>query len=125
LVWQPPVLCEKLNESPLKQFDNNVFVKSDDSKYKTLAFWSPFINKDCQAEVNTLDELKKVSGAAANSMYFENRHMPMFKGLELGNYHLLDEFPGNSVSTALPEKVKKLMGIPADTRSFLGAYRRE
>ncbi|MFW6290447.1 MAG: right-handed parallel beta-helix repeat-containing protein [Mariniphaga sp.] len=122
LVWQPPVLCEKLNESPLKQFDNNVFVQSAFSDYKTLAYWSPFDNEECQAEVNSLDELRKVSGASANSTYFENAHMPLFKSRIIDNYHLLDEFPGTDVATELPSSVKKLMGLPAATGTFIGAY---
>lgn len=121
LVWQPAVLCEKLNETPLKQFDNNVFVKQNDS-YKTLAFWSPSQAENCQTEIKTLDELKNLSRASAKSLVLEGKHLPLFKSSVLGNYKLLDEFPGKTTATEVPANVKKLMGIPADTKGFVGAY---
>lgn len=121
LVWQPAVLCEKLSETPLKQFDNNVFVKQNDS-YKTLAFWSPSKAENCQTEIKTLDELKNLSGASAKSQFLEGKHLPLFKSTVLSNYKLLDEFPGKTAATEIPANVKKLMGIPADTKGFVGAY---
>ncbi len=122
LVWQPSVLCEKLNESPLKEFDHNVFVKDAGTNYKPLAYWSPFSNQKCQEEVKSLDELMKVSGAAANSKYFDSRHLPLFKSTIIGNYKLMDEFPGKNVASEIPASVKELMGIPLDTKRFVGAY---
>ncbi len=122
LVWQPAVLCEKLSETPLKQFDNNVFVKQNDN-YKTLAFWSPSKAENCQSEIKTIDELKNISGAATNSQYLEGKHLPLFKSTVIKNYQLLDEFPGRTATTETPANVKKLMGIPADTKGFVGAYK--
>jgi parallel beta-helix repeat protein len=122
LIWQPAVLCEKLKESPLKQFDNNVFVKEAGGSYKPLAYWSPFSNSKCQAESNSLDELKKVSGAAADSRFIEGKHLPLFKSWNLGNFQLQDGFPGKTVATELPAKVKTLMGLSAQTKNFVGAY---
>ena len=121
LVWQPAVLCEKLSETPLKQFDNNVFVKQNDS-YKTLAFWSPSKAENCQSEIKTLEELKNLSGASAKSQYLEGKHLPLFKSAHLENYRLLDEFPGKTAATETPVNVKKLMGISADSKGFVGAY---
>lgn len=121
LVWQPAVLYEKLSETPLKQFDNNVFVKQNES-YKTLAFWSPSKAENCQAEIKKLAELQELSGAAAKSQYLEGKHLPLFKSAILDNYQLLYEFPGKTAATEIPANVKKLMGIPADTKGFVGAY---
>lgn len=121
LVWQPAVLCEKLNETPLKQFDNNVFVKQN-YNYKTLAFWSPSKVDNCQAEIKTLTELQQLSGAANKSVVLEGKHLPLFKSEILHNYNLLDEFPGKTTATDIPANVKKLMGISADAKGFVGAY---
>jgi hypothetical protein len=121
LVWQPAVLCEKLSETPLKQFDNNVFVNQNDS-YKTLAFWSPSKAENCQIEIKTFDELKNLSGASTKSLVLEGKHLPLFKSAVLDNYQLLDEFPGKTVATEISATVKKLMGIPSDTKGFVGAY---
>ncbi len=121
LVWQPAVLCEKLSETPLKQFDNNVFVKQNDS-YKTLAFWSPSKAENCQSEIKSLEELKNLSGASDKSLVLEGRHLPLFKSAVLDNYKLLDEFPGKTTATEIPANVKKLIGIQADVKGFVGAY---
>jgi parallel beta-helix repeat protein len=121
LVWQPAVLCEKLSETPLKQFDNNVFVKQNDS-YKTLAFWSPSKAENCQSEIKSLAELKSFSGAAVKSLVIEGKHLPLFRSAILNNYQLLDEFPGKTTATEIPANVKKLMGTAADTKGFVGAY---
>lgn len=121
LVWQPAVLCEKLSETPLKQFDNNVFVKQNDT-YKTLAFWSPSKAQNCQTEIKTLAELQQLSGAAAKSQLLEGKHLPLFKSAVIKNYQLLDEFPGKATAAEIPSNVKKMMGIPADAKGFVGAY---
>lgn len=121
LVWQPAVLCEKLNETPLKQFDNNVFVKQNDN-YKTLAYWSPSKTENCQAEIKTLAELQQLSGAANKSIVLEGKHLPLFKSEILDNYNLLEEFPGKNTAMDIPVNVKKLMGIPADAKGFIGAF---
>ncbi len=121
LVWQPAVLCEKLSETPLKQFDNNVFVKQNEA-YKTLAFWSPSKAQNCQTEIKTLAELQQLSGAAGKSQLLEGKHLPLFKSAVIKNYRLLNEFPGKATATEIPSNVKKLMGIPTDTKGFVGAY---
>jgi hypothetical protein len=90
--------------------------------YKTLAFWSPSKAENCQSEIKTLDELKQLSGAAVKSQVLEGKHLPLFKGAVIKNYQLLNEFPGKSSATEIPANVKKLMGIPADTKGFVGAY---
>ncbi len=122
LVWQPAVLCEKLNETPLKQFDNNVFVKQNDS-YKTLAFWSPSKAQNCQTEIKSLAELQKLSGAAGKSQLLEGKHLPLFKSAVIKNYQLLNEFPGKATATEIPANVKKLMGISAESKGSVGAYK--
>jgi parallel beta-helix repeat protein len=122
LVWQPAVLCDRLKESPLKQYDNNVFVKEAGGSYKPLVYWSPFQGNDCQVEVTSVEQLKKVSGAAASIRFIEGKHLPMFKSPILGNFQLQDGFPAKDVATETPAKVKTLMGLQAQTKGFIGAY---
>jgi hypothetical protein len=121
LVWQPAVLCEKLNETPLKQFDNNVFVKQNEN-YKTIAFWSPSKAENCQSEIKTLGELQQLSSAAGKTQLLEGKHIPLFKSAAIKNYKLLNEFSGKATATDIPVNVKKLMGIPADAKGYVGAY---
>ena len=122
LVWQPAVLCEKLNQSPLKQYDYNVYVHGSESDFKTLVYWSPAANKECQQAVATLDDLQKVSGASAHSMLFENLNMPLFKSSELGNYQVLPAFPGAKVATQLPAGIQSLLGLTNKAKPYIGAF---
>jgi parallel beta-helix repeat protein len=122
LVWQPAVLCEKLNQSPLKQYDYNVYVHGSESDFKTLVYWSPATNKECQQSVATLDDLQKVSGASAHSMLFENLNMPLFKSSELGNYQVLPAFPGAKVATQLPAGIQSLLGLTNKAKPYIGAF---
>jgi hypothetical protein len=48
--------------------------------------------------------------------------MPLFRSPILGNYNLTKEFPGKETATNVPEKIKKLMGVPEGTKNFVGAY---
>jgi hypothetical protein len=68
-------------------------------------------------------ELQQLSGAAAKSQLLEGKHLPLFKSTTIKNYQLLDEFPGKATATEIPANVKKLMGIPSDTKGFVGAYK--
>lgn len=122
LVWQHPDLCQQLNQSPLKQYDNNVYVRDEANNYKTLVYWSPSKNADCQQPIETLSDLQKVfSGSSANSKVFDNCNMPMFKSLELGNLQLQPAFEGAKVASQLPLDVQKLLGITKYV-PYNGAY---
>jgi hypothetical protein len=122
LVWQPAMLCQKLDKSPLKQYDYNVYVK-DMSGFKTLVYWSPAANSGCQQSVETLDALKKVfDGSSANSQVFEGSDLPVFKSIELGNFQLQPTFAGAKAATLIPADVQKLLGLPAKYSPYVGAF---
>jgi parallel beta-helix repeat protein len=123
LVWQHPDLCERLNKSPLKQYDYNVYVKDANSGFQTLVYWSPSSGADCQISVTSLDGLKKVfDGSSANSMVFSNYNMPLFKSKELGHFQLNPTFPGTNTATTLPAEVQKILNLPAKYKPYIGAY---
>lgn len=122
LVWQPAFMCEKLNQSPLKQFDNNAFVRGTGSGFNTIAYFSPAANQECQQVVKTIEDLQKASGASANSVFYENVNMPLFKSKEIGNYQVLSAFPGNRVAVQLPADIQKLLGLTNKYKPYLGAY---
>jgi parallel beta-helix repeat protein len=123
LVYQHPDLCGKLKESPLKQYDYNVYVKDVHSGYPTLLYWSPALAEECRVAVGSLDEMKKVfDGASVNSMVFESSDMPLFKSRELGNFELNKAFPGGNNAVALPAETRNLLGLPAKYKPYIGAY---
>jgi parallel beta-helix repeat protein len=123
MVGQHPDLCQKLDKSPLKKYDYNVFVKDANSGFQTLVNWGPFPNAECELDIESLDDLKKVfEGSSVNSKVFESYNMPLFKSLKLGNYQLDPAFPGANAAIALPANVQTLLGLPAKYKPYIGAY---
>lgn len=123
IVWQHPDLCEKLNQSPLKQFDNNVFVQHVNRAFPTLLYWSPSTAENCQQAVTTLAEMKLLfDGSSANSRVYEGINMPLFKSQELGNFELNPAFSGASAAVAVPAQVQGLLSLPKKHKPYIGAY---
>ncbi|HEX2935015.1 MAG TPA: right-handed parallel beta-helix repeat-containing protein [Bacteroidales bacterium] len=122
LVWQPAVLCQKLDKSPIKEFDYNVFVKNSESDFNTLVYWSPSANSECQQSVESLDALKKVfEGASAHSTVLEGYNLPVFKSADLKNFELLPSFGAAKSATLVPAEIQKLLG-PQSKVPYIGAY---
>jgi parallel beta-helix repeat protein len=126
VVYQHKDLCDKLKESPLKQFDYNVYVKDMNSGYKGLMMFSPVEKKqdgNCSTTAETLDDLKGLfTGSSLNSRVYEGFNMPLFKSLELGNYELNSTFPGANAAVIMPANIQKLLGITAKVKPYIGAY---
>ena len=123
LVWQHPDLCQKLDKSPLKQYDYNVFVKDINSGFQTLVYWSPASNTGCQQTVESLDGLKMLfDGSSVNSKVFEGYNMPLFKSYELGNFQLNQAFPGANAAVTLPVDIQKILGLQAKYKPYIGAF---
>jgi hypothetical protein len=122
-VWQLPELCDKLNKSPLKQMDYNVYVKDAKNDYNVVLLWGPTKNEKCEIEISSLTEMQKVFKASSvNSKVIENNNLPMFKSCELGNYQLLQKFPAAKIATKLPTNIQKLLGLTDKYIPFVGAY---
>ena len=123
LVWQDPDLCQRLDKSPLKQYDYNVYVRDVNSGNRILVYWSPASDITCQQDVESLVGLKKLfDGSSANSKVFESFNMPLFKSYELGNFQLHPAFPGANAATALPADIQKLLGLQAKYKPYIGAF---
>jgi parallel beta-helix repeat protein len=123
IVWQPATLCQKLDQSPLKQYDYNVYVKNGESGFKPIVYWSPAANNECQQAVESLDGLKKVfAGSSVNSKFIEGFNLPVFKSVELGNFQLQPSFTGAKAAAVLPAEIQKLLGLPAKYSPYIGAF---
>jgi hypothetical protein len=122
-VWQPDSLCNQLSQPMLKQFDYNMFVRSSSAAVAPLILWSPAKNNDCQLSCESLEDLRKLYPEfSAHSRYFPEYKGPLFKSTELGNYQLLQTFPGSAAGTQLPAEITKLLGIQEKEIRFIGAY---
>jgi len=123
LVWQPVGLCQKLDKSPLKQYDFNTYVKNSESGFKTLVYWSPVANNDCQQAIESLDALQKVfEGSSKNSKYVEYYNQSFFRSSQLGSYQVAPGFSSLMSATQIPADVEKLLGLPKKYSPYVGAY---
>ena len=123
LVWQHPDLCQKLDKSPLKQYDYNVYVKDTYNGFKPIVYFSPTPVTGCQKAVESLDDLKTVfDGSSVNSKVYEIYNMPLFKSPELGDYQLNQAFPGAYIATSLPADIQKILGLQAKYKPYIGAF---
>jgi len=120
---QPRTLCERLDKPQVKQLDYNVYVLGGDTASEPLILWSPAKNDDCQVAFESLEGLQKLHPEfSAHSQYFANYNGPLFKSSKLGNYQLLQAFPGSTAATSLPTKIRELLGRPKTDARFIGAY---
>jgi parallel beta-helix repeat protein len=122
-VWQPDPLCKRLAKPQLKQLDYNMYVRGLD-KTRPLILWSSALNDHCQQlALDSPDGIHKLYPEfSANSKYFANDNVPLFKSPELGNYELLQTFPGYKSASPLPAEVSKLLGISKKDIRYIGAY---
>jgi parallel beta-helix repeat protein len=121
--WQPPSLCERLNKPQVKQLDYNVYVQGEGNASQRLILWSPAQNPACQVSFKSPDDLRQMNPQfSANSRYFPNYSGPLFKSSELGNYQLLQAFPGYQAASRIPFEIKKLLGLSEKDTLYTGAY---
>lgn len=119
-VWQPSELCDKVNNSQLKQLDYNMYVRGSDTPDQPIILWSPVKNDDCRLTFHSPEGLRKLHPEfSTHSRYFPGYNGPLFKSPRLGNYQLLRAFPGADAGTKLPSEVRKLLD---QSKQFIGAF---
>ena len=121
-VWQPDSLCEQLSKPQLKQLDHNVYVRGSNNESRSVILWSPATNNDCQMAFESPESLQKVYPEFSTHSRSFADDIPLFKNRELGNYQLLQTFPGSKAASLLPAEISKLLGIPKKDIKFVGAY---
>ncbi len=121
-VWQPPTMCERLSQPMLTQLDYNIYVRADERKYPMI-LWSPAANPNCQIEIKSLAEIRKLYPKfSANSREFLNYCDPLFKCPELHNFQVIPEFSAVKLGFKLPADVKKLLKSSEKVVGYIGAY---
>jgi hypothetical protein len=121
-VWQIDTICKRLTKPQFKKFDNNIYVRSVDSKADPLILWSPAVNNDCQAALESPEALQKlVPEFSVRSKYFTG-DIPLFKSRYLSNYQLLPSFPGAGYAAPIPPEVGKILNLSKKAIPYMGAY---
>jgi parallel beta-helix repeat protein len=122
-VWQPDSLCNRLDKQQFRQFNHNVFARSQNQDNTPLFSWSPAANVQCQKTYESPEELKKLYPEFShNTLYTKNENEPLFKSVLLKNYRLLQLFPGSKEGVKLSPEIIKLLGYSKLDNWFVGAY---
>jgi parallel beta-helix repeat protein len=121
-LWQPDSLNHLFSETQVKQFDYNMYVRHENKNPKPLILWTPAKNNDYQVAFESLDGIRNMYPEfSAHSQYFPD-DVPLFKSRELGNYQLLQTFPGLKDASVVPVEVAKLLGFSKKDMKYIGAY---
>ena len=122
-VWQPESICDKINNSQLKELDHNIYVRISGNTPDSLIYWSPAKNNNCQITLNSPEALHKLHPEfASQSKYFPNYQGPLFKSSELNNFQLLQNFPAATSGIQLPDNIGKLLSHYEKGEHYIGAY---
>jgi hypothetical protein len=124
-VTQPRFLCERLDKPQMKQLDYNVYIRRKvDPGSDPLITWSPVANPDCRIQFDSPAGLNELHAEfSAHSRSYDNYTGSLFKSPELGNYQLMQAFPGSANATQLPGNVMELLKRTKKDGLFPGAYK--
>ena len=121
-VEQPKSLCSRLTKPQSTQVDGNVYVRYGASQ-ASLVTWSPVAGDNCQVELGSLDELRKLQpGLEARGRAFTGWTGALFRSPELSNYQLAKLPDGLQPADDLPADVARLLGWPAGELRTPGAH---
>ena len=120
---QPSNMYDRLKQSQVKQFDNNVYVRLGNSDSNTLISWNPIEEGNHTTNLDSPAELNKLQPSfEANSKVFDNYDGPLFRSFVLENYELIKSFPGSGAASVLPAEIASLLGKTYQDSRFPGAF---
>ena len=121
---QAPVLCGKLMKPQVSELDGNVYVRAGENNAHPLIVWSPAEAENCQLDLHTLEDLRKLNpGYEAHGAYLHRDLGSVFKSPDLGDYELLSTFSEKTpTSPQLPTDIQKLLGWKKPEAYAPGAY---
>ena len=123
MVWQPPSLCEQLQNPPFREMDHNAYARLKGLNQEPLILWSPAQAVDCQEQLAGPDQVHQLHPSyAAGSILVQDAVSTLFPQSQHGNYQLSGDFPAGSAAQQVPGHVRELLGIPLDTDPYVGAY---
>ncbi|MGB8319778.1 MAG: right-handed parallel beta-helix repeat-containing protein [Ignavibacteriaceae bacterium] len=122
-IWQPESICDKINNSQLKELDYNIYVRTSDDTSGSLIYWSPAENNNCRVSLDSPEALHKLHPEfSSHSKYLLNYHGALFKSPELDDFHLLEEFPAANSGNQLPAEIGGQLNQYKTGEHYIGAY---
>ena len=121
-LWQPDSLSKLFDKPQLAQFDYNVYVQHANYDSQPLFLWTPVKNNDYQIAFETLEGFQKMFPQFSDHSRFFTDDVPLFTNRYLGNYHVVQTFPGSQSASLLPVEIGKLFGNSKMEMRYIGAY---
>ncbi len=121
-IYQPEELCEKLKEPSVSKMTNNIWVNTTSENQGFYVVDNNYVKT--KSAYKTLNDLKmSYSTYGKNSLTLTNYQGPLFKCIELGDFHLSSEFKTNVRSGRVPKEIKESLKV-GDERNlmYIGAY---
>ncbi len=120
--YQSEKVRDRLKDPQVKEFDGNVYVRRAGPKSGPLISWGPVDNESGTIAVTELGQLHKVQPKfETKAQVFADYRGPLFRGVELGHFELLQAFPGANGGLPLPARIREPLGWP-EGAPFPGAY---
>ncbi len=120
LIWQPDQMCNELKDSPIREFDNNIFSQSNASS--PLMYWSPVSGENCQLEVKNLSDLQKYYPDFNKNSIGNVGKNSLIRGVNLVSASKVGCLPNIDKAADLPIKIKTLLGHSKKTKPYIGAF---
>ena len=122
ILWQPDSLSPLFDVTQMKQFDNNIYVRHSGMESNPLLLWTPSKNSDYQAAFEPLNEFQKMFPEYSSHSQCFTDNIPLFISRELGNYRLMQTFPGTKAASFLPTEISKILGLHKKDIRYIGAF---
>lgn len=122
-VWQPSALCGQLSDAQMSQMDHNAYVRGADKTSYPLILWSPAQNENCQAKIDSLENLKKLyPDFEGGGLCYLRYDGPLFQSSELRNYQIVPAFTGSKSGMQLLPEIGTLLEQTKKNARYVGAY---
>jgi hypothetical protein len=113
-------LCGKLTRPQATSVDGNVYARTGGGP---LVVWGPVAGETCQAEVASLEELRKLDATLeTRGRVVTEPASAVFRSPELRRLELARPLPGAPGVDLLPPEVRRLLGWPANGPLTPGAF---
>ncbi len=121
-VWQPSILCNRLEHPQLQQIKNNLFLKNYVDTVEGIILWSPYANEQCQKRYLSVSNFEEDVKVAENNLYKEAYRGVLFREPKLKRFEPVPLFHKNFSGTKIPDFIIKYSTNKAPLKYYIGAF---